>query len=94
MRKTLNHGIFQMTDTERLAQAIETLNQHKLMQIYANPWRMMWVNFLRGLAFGLGSVLGATILVYVTVKILAQIEFIPILGDWDAQIIGEIESNR
>jgi len=83
-----------MTDTERLAQAIETLNQHKLMQIYANPWRMMWVNFLRGLAFGLGSVLGATILVYVTVQILAQIEFIPILGDWDAQIIGEIESNR
>jgi hypothetical protein len=94
MRKTLNHGIFQMTDTERLAQAIETLNQHKLMQIYANPWRMMWVNFLRGLAFGLGSVLGATILVYVTVQILAQIEFIPILGDWAAQIIGEIESNR
>ena len=83
-----------MTDTERLAQAIETLNQHKLMQIYANPWRMMWVNFLRGLAFGLGSVLGATILVYITVQILAQIEFIPILGDWDAQIIGEIESNR
>lgn len=83
-----------MTDTERLAQAIETLNQHKLMQIYANPWRMMWVNFLRGLAFGLGSVLGATILLYVTVQILAQIEFIPILGDWAAQIIGEIESNR
>ena len=83
-----------MTDTERLAQAIETLNQHKLMQIYANPWRMMWVSFLRGLAFGLGSVLGATILVYVTVQILAQIEFIPILGDWAAQIIGEIESNR
>jgi glucokinase len=83
-----------MNDTERLAQAIETLNQHKLMQIYANPWRMMWVNFLRGLAFGLGSVLGATILVYITVQILAQIEFIPILGDWAAQIIGEIESNR
>ena len=83
-----------MNDTERLAQAIEPLNQHKLMQIYANPWRMMWVNFLRGLAFGLGSVLGATILVYVTVQILAQIEFIPILGDWAAQIIGEIESNR
>jgi len=83
-----------MTDTERLSQAIETLNQHKLMQIYANPWRMMWVSFLRGLAFGLGSVLGATILVYVTVQILAQIEFIPILGDWAAQIIGEIESNR
>ncbi len=83
-----------MNDTERLAQAIEALNQHKLMQIYANPWRMMWVNFLRGLAFGLGSVLGATILVYVTVQILAQIEFIPILGDWAVQIITQIESNR
>ena len=45
-----------------------------------------------GLWSGIG--LGASILVYVTVQILAQIEFIPILGDWAVQIIGEIESNR
>ena len=40
---------------------------------------------------GLGSVIGASILVYITVQVLAQIEFIPILGDWALRLISEIE---
>jgi len=44
----------------------------------------------RGLAFGLGSVLGATILVSVAAYLLAQIDFIPIIGDWAADIAREI----
>ena len=38
--------------------------------------------------------MGATILVYLTIQILAQIEFIPILGDWAVQLIDQIETNR
>ena len=78
----------------RLAEAIETLNDHNLMRIYSSSRRIIWTNFLRGLAFGLGSVIGASILVYITVKILAQIEFIPILGDWALRLISEIEKSR
>lgn len=83
-----------MSDTERLAAALETIAKHNLIRIYDNPWRMMWANFLRGLAFGLGSVIGATILVYFTIQILAQIEFIPILGDWAVKLIHQIETSR
>jgi len=78
----------------RLAEAIETLNDHNLMRIYNSSWRIIWTNFLRGLAFGLGSVIGASILVYITVQVLAQIEFIPILGDWALRLISEIEKSR
>ena len=78
----------------RLAEAIETLNDHNLMRIYSSSQRIIWTNFLRGLAFGLGSVIGASILVYITVQILAQIEFIPILGDWALRLISEIEKSR
>ena len=78
----------------RLAEAIETLNDHNLMRIYSSSRRIIWTNFLRGLAFGLGSVIGASILVYITVQILAQIEFIPILGDWALRLISEIEKSR
>ena len=78
----------------RLAEAIETLNDHNLMRIYSSSRRIIWTNFLRGLAFGLGSVIGAIILVYITVQILAQIEFIPILGDWALRLISEIEKSR
>ena len=46
------------------------------------------------MAFGLGAVLGATFLVYVLVQTLSQFEFIPILGDWAAQLIQQIENNR
>ncbi len=78
----------------RLAEAIETLNDHNLMRIYSSSWWIIWTNFLRGLAFGLGSVIGASILVYITVQVLAQIEFIPILGDWALRLISEIEKSR
>ena len=78
----------------RLAEAIETLNDHNLMRIYSSSRRIIWTNFLRGLAFGLGSVIGASILVYITVQILAQIEFSPILGDWALRLISEIEKSR
>ena len=78
----------------RLAEAIETLNDHNLMRIYSSSWWIIWTNFLRGLAFGLGSVIGASLLVYITVQVLAQIEFIPILGDWALRLIPEIEKSR
>ena len=78
----------------RLAEAIETLNDHNLMRIYSSSWWIIWTNFLRVLAFGLGSVIGASILVYITVQVLAQIEFIPILGDWALRLISEIEKSR
>ena len=78
----------------RLAEAIETLNDHNLMRIYSSSRRIIWTNFLRGLAFGLSSVIGASILVYITVQVLAQIEFIPILGDWALRLISEIEKSR
>lgn len=82
------------TPTDRLTDAIEEFNDHKLIRDYSSTWRIMWLNFLRGLAFGLGSVIGATLLVYIVIQTLAQIEFIPILGDWAIQIIDQIETRR
>lgn len=84
----------QRAELDRLSEAIETLNAHKLMRDYSSTWRIMWLNFLRGLSFGLGSVIGATLLVYFVIQILAQIEFIPIFGEWAIQIIEQIETRR
>jgi len=83
-----------MSDKENLTNAIRELLDHKLLRDYSSTWRILWLNFLRGLAFGLGSVIGATILVYLTIQILAQIEFIPILGEWAVQLIEQIETKR
>ena len=83
-----------MSDKENLTNAVRELLDHKILRDYSSTWRILWLNFLRGLAFGLGSVIGATILVYLTIQILAQIEFIPILGEWAVQLIEQIETKR
>lgn len=53
------------TDTElqQIRNALETLNQHKFVRLFNSTPKMIWFQFLRGVAFGFGSVVGATIVV-------------------------------
>ena len=78
-------------DQKRLADALEELKEHNFMKIHESSWRFLYFNLLRGLAIGLGSVIGATLLVSILLTILAQIEFIPILGNYAHQVIEIIE---
>jgi len=96
--KNTSEGQEQKTsDTELLhiRHALETLNQHKFVRLFNSTPKMLWFQFLRGVAFGLGSVVGATIIVSILVTIiapiLAQIEFIPIIGEWTQQIAEEMK---
>ena len=61
------------------------------MKIHESAWKFMYYNLLRGLAIGLGSVVGATVLVTIFIQILAQFEFIPIIGNWAHEVIEIIE---
>lgn len=76
---------------ERLTQELEKLNKHRYIRINNSLWRLVLFQFTRGLAFGLGSVLGASILVSLLLWWLAQFEFIPVLGDFTRQLIDWIE---
>lgn len=73
-----------------LRDEIARLNNHRFVRIHNSVLALMWYQFLRGLAFGLGSVMGATILVSIIGFWLSQIEFIPIIGEWAKQIAEEI----
>lgn len=79
---------------ERLARELERLNQHRFVRMYNSVWRMIGFQFLRGLAFGLGSVLGATFLVSLLVYWLSQLEFLPYIGEWMTQLLNQIEASR
>ena len=79
-------------ETTRLTEAIENLNNHRFLRIHNSYPRMILYQFTRGLAFGLGSVVGATFLVSMLVWWLSQFEFLPLIGDWIAQIVDQIES--
>jgi hypothetical protein len=80
-------------DLGRLADEVGAFNRHRLVRVHNNVWRLMWWQFLRGLAFGLGTVVGATALVSVVALVLGQIEFVPIIGEIARAIIEEINVN-
>ena len=79
-------------DLKKLSEAITSLNNNNIFKIYNSTMKILLISFLRGLASGLGWIIGATILVSLLTYILSQIEFIPILGDIVSQLIQEIEA--
>ena len=86
--------ILEKNDNEikKLSEAIKSLNNNNIFKIYNSTKKILFMSFLKGLASGLGWIIGATILVSLLTYILSQIEFIPILGDIVSQLIQEIEA--
>ena len=82
------------TSIDRLADELERLNSHRFVRIHRSLWRLLTFQLMRGLAFGLGSVLGASLLVSILVWWASQIEFIPVIGGWASQLVEEIETGR
>ncbi len=66
------------------------MNSHRFIRMHNSLSKLIWFNFMRGLAFGLGSVIGATVLVSVLVYFLRGIDFIPIIGDWATEVLSII----
>jgi hypothetical protein len=88
------NNILEENDNEikKLSEAIKSLNNNNIFKIYNSTKKILFISFLKGLASGLGWIIGATILVSLLTYILSQIEFIPILGDIVSQLIEEIEA--
>lgn len=78
-------------EVQMLRAEVAKLNNHRYIKMHDSLWRLGAFQLFRGLAFGLGSVLGATLLVSLLVQILATVDFIPVLGDWVAQIIEQLK---
>lgn len=79
---------------ERLTQEVERLNTHRFVTLHNSPWKLWMFQLVRGMAFGLGTVIGATLLVSLLAWWVSQFEFIPVIGEWLHQIVQEMESGR
>jgi len=73
---------------------VTRLNANRLFRIQNSYLRLLGFQLASGLALGLGTVLGATILVSIMAYFLSQIELMPIIGDWAAEILRLIEERR
>ena len=77
-----------------LRDEVALLNSHRFIRLHNSVFRVLLFNLGRGLAFGLGTVLGASLLLSVLVWSLSQIEFLPIIGEWAAEIARQMEAQR
>lgn len=77
-----------------LRREVARLNRHRWLQVHNSLPRLIMFQLYRGLAFGLGTVLGATVVLSIVVWSLSQINFIPVIGDWATQILEVIEPTR
>ena len=81
-------------EVDALRLEIAKLNDQRFLLSQATWFGLLWYNFLRGLALGLGSVVGATLLVSVLVYMLSSIDFVPVIGEWANEIIAVIEARE
>ena len=81
----------QFDEITALRLEVARLNNHRFVRIHNSVPRLLLFQFFRGLAFGLGTVIGATILVGLVSLFLSNIDFIPIVGEWAAEIARQMK---
>ena len=75
-----------------LRRELQRLNRHGFVRMHDSVPRLLAFNFARGLAFGLGTVVGASVLLSLAIWALSQIEFLPIIGEWASEISKQMQA--
>ncbi len=78
-----------MTNNENLEKEIHQLNKTILK---LDKRHNLTNSLLRGIFYGLGSVIGATMVFALLAYLLRNIELIPVIGSWTAQLIEHVNS--
>lgn len=80
-----------LLETQRVKQELVNLNSHKLVKASNSIPGMMYFLFLKGIAFGFGTVVGATLVVSILAYFLSFFELIPVIGDWVGRIVDQVQ---
>lgn len=77
-----------------ISDELERARLSEYVEIMNNPKRMVYYNFLYGLARGLGTAIGLTFLAAVLVYTLRQIVDLPLIGEYIANLLDIIDNYR
>ncbi|MBZ4687025.1 MAG: hypothetical protein PWQ96_2102 [Clostridia bacterium] len=82
-RETLHEKI------EKLSVTIEKMKLAEYVKLLESPWRLLYVNFLAGIARGFGMAVGFTILSGIVIYILQKLVILnlPLISDFIADIV-------
>ncbi|KKQ72169.1 MAG: DUF5665 domain-containing protein [Candidatus Gracilibacteria bacterium] len=59
---------------------------------FNKPWKAAVISLVKGLAFGFGSILGATVIVALFIFILSQIQLVPVVGDFVKSLLEYMQN--
>ena len=91
MKTTLQKRQQKLAHKDLLAQ--EAILNDLFYDIYRNRGRIYGINFIRGIFFGFGSILGGTILIAIVIALLSLLVQIPGgLGDFFRWVIETIQN--
>lgn len=81
---------------ERLALRMESMRIAEYLDLMQRPYRILYLNFLAGIARGLGIAVGATIVFAILIEILSRLIVLnlPVIGDWIVEILRVIEAKQ
>lgn len=76
-----------------LAVSMEKMKLAEYVRLLEHPWRLMYVNFIAGLARGAGiaigfTILGAVILYFLRILVMLNL---PLIGDFIAEIVRMVQ---
>lgn len=84
-------SLFQRVKRDQTTGARRAVLDDLFNDMYSNRWQIYKINLIRGLFFGLGSVLGGTLLIALLVWILSQVgAVVPFLSDFIQQILDTL----
>ena len=81
--------------TEELTRTMEKTRIAEYVQYLERPWRLIWTNFLIGIARGLGGTIGLAIVICLLVFFLQNLLMLnlPIISDFIADLIRMVQEN-
>ena len=80
---------------EQLATNLEKAKIHEYVDFIGNKRRLLYINFIGGLARGFGMAIGFTVLGAIAIYILQKIITlnIPLIGDFIAELVKIVQEN-
>jgi hypothetical protein len=79
---------------EKIALDLEKVKLAEYVEIMNNPKKLLYTNFIGGLARGLGTAIGLTVLAAILFYILKQTVNLPLIGQYIADLLDIIENYR
>ena len=80
-----------MPDGHDSKEYIEVSPHRGHTRIHISTWKMILNNFLGGLFWGLGTVLGATVVVGLLILLLSKLNSIPVIGDFFSSVLQSLQ---